>query len=72
MPPHFRPAPVIGKRPPLMLPRGFSAAPDMSGDGWPSCLLIATGAGLLDTPGLRYGFTAANEAGFIAAPDVRH
>lgn len=64
MPPLYRPSPVIGKRPPLVLPRGLGSAIDLNDDGWPKCLAFPEGAGLFDVLCLYlHGSDAANDVG---------
>jgi hypothetical protein len=68
MPPRYRPEPVTGKAPPVMLPAALALGVDTSGDGWPRYLAFAPGAGLFDVCGLRYGSTTANEPCATLAP----
>lgn len=61
MPPLWRPAPVTGKRPPLVLPRGLEAVVDTSGPCWPKHLAMPRECGLWDACGCWHGFLAAND-----------
>lgn len=61
--PPYRPSPPVGKRVPVVLPRGCEAADWADGDGWPRFLNIPNGAGLRDWMCLYWhGDSAANDS----------
>ncbi len=62
MPPLWRPAPQTGKRPPLVLLRGFEEFVDLGdGHGWPKMLAFPNDAGLWFPCHQSWGFDTANE-----------
>lgn len=66
MPPLYVPPPPIGRRPPLVLPRGHDVREYLTGDdsSWPDYLAFPVDAGLLD-PLCAYwhGNNSANDSG---------
>lgn len=48
MPPPLLPTQFVGKRPPLVLPRGLGDLVDLGSGHWPNVLVIPNDAGLLD------------------------
>lgn len=63
-PPFVHPGPALGKRPPLILPRGLDDFIDFGSGGWPAVLVIPTDAGLLDPScGYWHGTISANDEG---------
>ena len=64
MPPLFLPMQFVGKRPPLVLPRGLADMVDLGAGHWPKVLVIPNDAGLLDPScGYWHGGSAANDGG---------
>ena len=62
MPPLWRPAPLTGKQPPMILLRGMEAFVDLGdGTGWPKMLVIPTDAGLWFPCYQTWGLDTSNE-----------
>jgi hypothetical protein len=70
MPPLYRPGPVTGKRPPLVLPRGFESLVELGKEGWPMRLVMPTDAGLFFPCWISHGLESVNEARFTRATEA--
>lgn len=59
------PRPMLGKRAPVVLPGYLSPVVDLDAEGWPTCLLLTPGFGLLDpAAGYWHGQVVANDGLF--------